>query len=52
MEFDPKQLADALTAFDDKVKIEYFGAYKGVIITDLACEQKAFVLLTSPRKMR
>lgn len=52
MYFDPKQLADALTAFDDKVKIEYFGAYKGVIITDLACEQKAFVLPTSPPKKR
>ena len=52
MYFDPKQLADALTAFDDKVKIEYFGAYKGVIITDLACEQKALVLPISPPKKR
>ena len=52
MYFDPKQLADALTAFDDKVKIEYFGANKGVIITDLACEQKALVLPTHPPKER
>ena len=52
MYFDPKQLADALTAFGDKVKIEYFGAYKGVIITDLACEQKALVLPISPPKKR
>ena len=52
MYFDPKQLADALTAFGDKVKIEYFGAYKGVIITDLACEQKALVMPTSPPKKR
>lgn len=52
MYFDPKQLADALTAFDDKVKIEYFGTYKGVIITDLACEQKALVMPSSPPKKR
>ena len=52
MYFDPKQLADALTAFDDKVKIEYFGAHKGVIITDLACEQKALVLPISPPEKR
>lgn len=52
MYFDPKQLADALTAFDDKVKIEYFGAYKGVIITDLACKQKALVMPTSPPEKR
>lgn len=52
MYFDPKQLADALTAFDDKVKIEYFGTYKGVIITDLACEQKALVMPISPPKKR
>ena len=52
MYFDPKQLADALTAFDDRVKIEYFGTNKGVIITDLACEQKALVMPTSPPKKR
>lgn len=52
MYFDTKQLADALTAFDGKVKIEYFGANKGVIITDLACEQKALVMPTSPPKKR
>jgi len=51
--YDPKQLAEALSAFTTgKVKIEYFGTNKGLIITDLICTQKALVLPTRPPSKR
>lgn len=51
--YDPRQLAEALSTFTtDKVKIDYFGANKGVIISDLVCDQKALVLPLRPPEKR
>ena len=51
--YDPRQLAEALSTFTtDKVKIDYFGTNKGVIISDLVCDQKALVLPLRPPEKR
>ena len=51
--YDPRQLAEALSTFTaDNVKIDYFGTNKGVIISDLVCDQKALVLPLRPPEKR
>lgn len=46
--FNPKQLADALSAFTDRVRIDVFDAGKAIGITDTEHRQKAAVMPMRP----
>ena len=50
---DPKQLAEALSTFTTaKAKIDCYGTNKGIIISDLVCDQKALVMPLRPPEKR
>lgn len=46
--YDPRELSEALSAFTDKVRIDYLGPRRGLVISDLAHNQRALVLPMKP----